>query len=222
MRFHPFRLITFISQDDPAPWLHPHCDTQRLHGYYGRVRQRAPRRYSAPCGSAAWRSPSHHQPRWRPCRGTLSQVPHESPGRAHAAYTPGKHSAHSRMVMGGAGFWRGLRGTPRFIPGWRQDPGFDATCIHFDASDGRGPFPAHRSSSRPAPDMIKSRLFSHRSTPRSSAKAPVSGLRPPPRKAAPEVQNFLHLLVQHRGQRATSTHLSRSCSQNLREFLRHP
>ena len=64
-------------------------------------------------------------------------------------------------------------------------------------------FPAHRSSSRPTPDVIKSRLFSHRSTPRSSAKAPVSGLRPPPRKAAPEVQNFLHLLVQHRGPRAT-------------------
>src|SRR5260370_12439908 len=76
-------------------------------------------------------------------------------------------------------------------------------------------FPAHRSSSRPTPDVIKSRLFSHRSTPRSSAKAPVSGLRPPPRKAAPEVQNFLHLLVQHRGQRATSTRLSRSCSQHL-------
>ena len=81
-----------------------------------------------------------------------------------------------------------------------------------------GRFPAHRSSSRSAPDAIKSRLFSHRSTPRSSAKAPVSGLRPPPRKAAPEVQNFLHLLVQHRGPRATSTHLPRSCSQHPLEF----
>ena len=109
------------------------------------------------------------------------------------------------------------RVTPRFIPGWRQDPGFDVICIHFDASDGRGPFPAHRSSSRSAPDAIKSRLFSHRSTPRSSAKAPVSGLGPPPRKATPEVQNFLHLLVQHRSQRATSTHLPRSCSQHLLE-----
>ena len=90
--------------------------------------------------------------------------------------------------------------------------------IHFDASDGRGPFPAHRSSSRPTPDVIRSRLFSHRSTPRSSAKAPVSGLRPPPRKAAPEVQNFLHLLVQHRGPRATLTHLPRSCSQRLLKY----
>ena len=52
-----------------------------------------------------------------------------------------------------------------------------------------GRFPAHRSSSRSTPDAIKSRLFSHRSTPRSSAKAPVSGLVPPPRKATPEVQN---------------------------------
>src|SRR5450631_1093369 len=76
-----------------------------------------------------------------------------------------------------------------------------------------GRFPAHRSSSRSAPDAIKSRLFSHRSTPRSSAKAPVSGLGPPPRKATPEVQNFLHLLAQHRSQRATSTRLPRSCSQ---------
>ena len=104
---------------------------------------------------------------------------------------------------------------PRFIPEQRQDPGFDVICILFDASDGRGPLSAHRSSSRSAPDAIKSRLFSHRSAPRSSAKAPVSGLRPPPRKATPEVQNFLHLLVQHHSQRATSTHLPRSCSQHL-------
>src|SRR5208337_5480499 len=48
MRFHPFRLITLISQDDPVPWLRPHCDTQGPHSYYGRVRQRAPRRYSTP------------------------------------------------------------------------------------------------------------------------------------------------------------------------------
>ena len=105
---------------------------------------------------------------------------------------------------------RGWRAVPR-----SAGPGFDVTCIHFDASDGRGPFPAHRSSSRPTPDVIRSRLFSHRSTPRSSAKAPVSGLRPPPLKVAPEVQNFLHLLVQHRGPRATSAHLPRSCSQHL-------
>src|SRR6478735_824946 len=29
------RLITLISQDDPTPWLRPHCDTQGLHSYYG-------------------------------------------------------------------------------------------------------------------------------------------------------------------------------------------
>ena len=46
----PFRLITLAYQDGPAPWLHPYCDTQGLHSYYGRVRQRAPRRYSAPRG----------------------------------------------------------------------------------------------------------------------------------------------------------------------------
>jgi hypothetical protein len=45
-----FRLITPTSQDGPAPWLRPHCDTQGFHSYYGQVRQRAPQRYSAPCG----------------------------------------------------------------------------------------------------------------------------------------------------------------------------
>ncbi len=206
MRFHPFRLITFISQDGPAPWLHLHCDTQRLHSYYGRVRQRAPRRYSTPRGSAAWRSPSRRQPKLTVMSGHAFTGSAREPGPSSCCLYAGHHLGSKRV-------------TPRFIPGWRQDPGFDATCIHFDASDGRGPFPAHRSSSRPTPDVIKPRLFSHRSTPRSSAKAPVSGLRPPPRKAAPEVQNFLHLLVQHRGQRATSTHLPRSCSQRLLKCL---
>ena len=36
------------TKDDPAPWLHPHRAQQGLHGYYGPVRQHAPRRYSLP------------------------------------------------------------------------------------------------------------------------------------------------------------------------------
>ncbi len=40
-------------------------------------------------------------------------------------------------------------------------------------------------------------------------------MKPPPRKATPEVQNFLHLLVQHRSQRAIIARLPRSCSQGF-------
>jgi len=81
-------LITLISLDDPAPWLRPHCDTQGLHSYYGRVRQRAPRRYSAPRGFAAWSPPSRPRTSRRQYRGAPSHVPCESPDRDHAAYMP--------------------------------------------------------------------------------------------------------------------------------------
>ena len=47
---HPLRLTASMRHDDPAPWLHPRCDTRELHGYYERVRQRARQRYSAPRG----------------------------------------------------------------------------------------------------------------------------------------------------------------------------
>ena len=198
MRLHPFRLITLISQDGPAP----HCDTQRLHGYYGRVRQRAPPRYSAPRG-------------FRRLEVSLSPPTKLAAVTRHAFTGSTREPRPSSCCLYAGHHLGSKRVTPRFVPGWRRNPGFDVIYIHFGASDGRGPFPAHRSSSRPTPDAIKSRLFSHRSTPRSSAKAPVSGLGPPPRKATPEVQNFLHLLVQHRSRRATSTRLPRPCSQHL-------
>jgi len=51
-------LITLTRQDDPAPWLRPHCDTQGLHSYYGRVRQRASNGTQLLADSAAWSSPS--------------------------------------------------------------------------------------------------------------------------------------------------------------------
>ena len=47
---HPLRLAAPVRLEDPAPWLHPRCDTRELHSYYERVRQRARRRYSAPRG----------------------------------------------------------------------------------------------------------------------------------------------------------------------------
>ena len=78
-------------QMTPAPWLHPHRAQQGLHGYYEPVRQRVPRRYSLPCGAAAWQAPSRPPPRGeRQCRDTPSHVPCTSsrPGsrRLHAGH----------------------------------------------------------------------------------------------------------------------------------------
>jgi hypothetical protein len=55
-----FRLNAPMSQDSPAPWLRPRCDTREVHSYYGRVRRRTRRRYSAPhgfCRSESFLSP---------------------------------------------------------------------------------------------------------------------------------------------------------------------
>src|SRR5213075_774727 len=58
----------------------------------------------------------------------------------------------------------------------------------------------HRSSSRPTPDAIESRLFPRRSAQRSSANAPVGGLEPPP---VGRLRRAKHppSLLQHRSQR---------------------
>src|SRR6478752_2746183 len=41
-------------------------------------------------------------------------------------------------------------------------------------------------------------LFPHRSRPRSSAKAPVGGLKPPPARRLRRSRKLLHLPIQHR------------------------
>src|SRR5664279_6311969 len=58
----------------------------------------------------------------------------------------------------------------------------------------------HRSSSRPIPDAIEPRLFPRRSAQRSSANAPVGGLKPPPEG---RLQRAIQppSLLQHRSQR---------------------
>jgi hypothetical protein len=50
---------TDTATDDPAPSLHPHRAQQELRRYYEPVRQRTPDRYSIPCGSTVWDTPSH-------------------------------------------------------------------------------------------------------------------------------------------------------------------
>jgi hypothetical protein len=71
----PWRLTTSTSLNDPAPWLHPRCDTRKLHGYYERVRQRARRRYSAPCGFCRLELSLSPPVSQRPCPGPPSHVP---------------------------------------------------------------------------------------------------------------------------------------------------
>jgi hypothetical protein len=71
----PIRLSASIHLDDPAPWLHPRCDTRKLHSYYGRVRQRARRRYSAPRGFCRLEPSLSPREPPRQCPGSPSHVP---------------------------------------------------------------------------------------------------------------------------------------------------
>ena len=72
---HPLRLTTSPRLDDPAPWLHTRCDTRELHGYYGRVRRRARRRYSAPRGFCRLEVSLSLRKAPQQCPGSPSHVP---------------------------------------------------------------------------------------------------------------------------------------------------
>jgi hypothetical protein len=103
---------------------------------------------------------------------------------------------------------------PRLIPGHLHGPGFDV--VFGVSTRQRQRACAHRSSSRPIPDAIEPRLFPRRSAQRSSANAPVGGLKPPPRRAAPEGQttSITSTAPQSAGPPSnTSSCLLRSCSQ---------
>ena len=90
MRFLPSGCPSHTNPDDPSPWLRPDRDKPGLHGYYGRVRPRGPRRYSAPRVSSAWGPPSRPRgPPRRLCQATRSHVSYERLDQVHAAYTPG-------------------------------------------------------------------------------------------------------------------------------------
>jgi hypothetical protein len=67
---------------------------------------------------------------------------------------------------------------PRLIPGRRSN--LVSTSSFRLSTRQRQRTCVHRSSSRPAPDAIESRLFPRRSPQRSSANAAVGGLKPPP------------------------------------------
>src|SRR5215218_755420 len=78
--------------DQPAPWLHRHPSKQRLHGYYGPVRQRAPPRYSMPPVSAVGRLPLATLEAYNPGRridARLLTFRARAADQAHATFTPG-------------------------------------------------------------------------------------------------------------------------------------
>jgi hypothetical protein len=165
MRLHPFRLITLISQDDLAPWL---PFPLRYAGGSQLLRASPPARPATVlCSSRICRLEFSLSP---PVK--LAAVPERAftcsirePGPGSCCLYAGHHLGSKRI-------------TPRLIPGPAWRPGSDVISLDFDASDGRG-LCAHRSSSRPAPDAIKSRLFPRRSRRRSSANAPRGGLKSP-------------------------------------------
>ena len=72
---HPFRLAASASLDDPAPSLHPRCDTRKLHSYYEQVRRRARQRYSAPRGFCRLEISLSLRKAPQQCPGSPSHVP---------------------------------------------------------------------------------------------------------------------------------------------------
>ena len=72
---HPLRLAAPARLDDPAPSLHPRCDTRKLHSYYERVRQRTRRRYSTPRGFCRLEIFLSLRKAPQRCPGTPSRVP---------------------------------------------------------------------------------------------------------------------------------------------------
>ena len=145
-----------------------HCDTQADHSYCGRVRQRVPHRYSAPHGFRRLEpslSPTHTVAGVRmQYRDTPSHVPHESLDRTHAAYTPDTTWAVSGYPPDSSR---------------DRDPASVLMPSNQVSTRQRQRTFVHRSSSRSAPDAIRSRLFPRRSRRRSLTNAPRGGLEPP-------------------------------------------
>ena len=93
---------------EPAPWLHRHPSEQRLHGYYGPVRQRAPRLVLNAFGFRRWQAPSRdHLGRGFDAR--LLTFRARAADQAHAASTPDTT-------------WPATRAPARLIPRGYQGP----------------------------------------------------------------------------------------------------
>ena len=127
------------TTDDPA--LAPPHRAQQGHSYYEPVRQRIPRQYSLPGGSAAWQAPSRHPPTTRTAVSGHAFPFTKAADRTHVAYA-GHHLAESghRQTHPGlttTGFDATLLVTTVTDPKTRTAPVFDPP----DASRA----PSHRS-----------------------------------------------------------------------------
>ena len=170
------RLIESDIPDQPAPSLHRHPSKQRLHGYYGPVRQRAPRSVLNASGFRRWHAPSRDlgglRPR-SPFRRSPSHVPCKSrrPGsrRLHAGHRLASHRDTRQAHHGRTA----------------RPPAFDATSITLTTPQQRTPTPdppgrALSGTSSWSPPDASSAPSPCRSPRRSSANAAQGGLTPPP------------------------------------------
>ena len=133
---------------EPAPSLDPHPSEQELLGYYGPVRQRAPRRYSVPSVSASARSLSRPLA-YSPGRGIdarLLTFRARAADQAHAASTPDTAWPAIGYPPGSS---RRMHQNPRF----RCRPkSFDASTAHTQTKTSRPG--ASGTSSWSPPDAI--------------------------------------------------------------------
>ena len=89
-------------------------------------------------------------------------------------------------------------GNPQAPPRAKTKPWFRCHLISFRRFSRQKAFRPIAHLSGPHLTRSLPRLFLHRSRPRSSAKAPVGGLKPPPARRLRRSRKLLHLLIQHR------------------------
>jgi hypothetical protein len=163
----PDRFIPALSPFAPSP-------LQELHHYYEPVRRRTPRRYSIPHGFSR---PGH----------SLSPSPDGTAVSGHAfSRSTQKQPDQARVASMPDTTWPvdghppGSSRDSRYIPVSMSPVFLSTRPQRFARARLPDPYLTHQV-----------RLFPHRSRPRSSAKAPVGGLEPPPARRLRRA--YLHL-----------------------------
>jgi hypothetical protein len=169
---------------EPAPWLHRHPSEQRLHGYYGPVRQRASRPVLNAFGFRRWHAPSRDHDLGRGFDARLLTFRARAADQAHAASTPDTT-------------WPGTRAPARLIPRGYQGPPVSMPSNAFrrlnSARPPGTPMGASGTSSWSPPDRVKPSLFPGRSPRQSSANAAPGRFDAYPRRADAGGPTSLHL-----------------------------
>jgi hypothetical protein len=170
---------------EPAPSLHRHPSEQRLHGYYGPVRQRAPRPVLNASGFRRWHAPSRdHHDLGRRFDARLLTFRARAADQDHAASTPDTT-------------WPGTRAPARLIPRGYQGPPVSMPSNAFrrlnSARPTGRPVGASGTSSWSPPDRVMPSLFPGRSPRQSSANAAPGRFDAYPRRADAGGPTSLHL-----------------------------